>query len=325
MGAIRSKLEEARTQLEQQHALEAEREISERSAEEREEIKKQFLLDQIKSRITYLKAWYGSHLGLDLEEVEGRAEEDANPVLGEVSMSAGSSLGLRQEQYLAQRQVLELHDAAHLTVFAGDTLEEMKARIAMVDFISPHEIGHIVQQGFLPHGASQALQEQRARIMEIVDECVGADESKRVLVEERFPYELEEVFVDGIGFQLARKYGTSDIARDTLPDRIATFSEAFIGMMKVQMRIIRERATDEDMKNRYSVILLRFTAVCEQLLAAGEKAGLLHEITDRLSAMRQMMDTLFEELNTDTHLFTVLTKDRLIGLYKKAFENADRI
>lgn len=273
-----------------------------------------YLQEDIARKTTYLRELYAAGTGLDLKNAEGHAVHADSGGIASVSMG----MSMRQEMKLGQRmEMLHPLDGIYIELGEDPTLEEIKERAAMVNWIAPHEIGHLTDWA-MGEKTQKLVGAQREKI----DQAVATfEESDRELAGEMIEMEMKECFVDGLGLWLAKSFGVSDPLKDTDHQRLKAILESLCITSEVFQRIVQERATDREMQIRYGFLLLRFMTVCRSILDSTHLQNASGSET-RLGEQYHALSSLFQSLCEEIQCFKEETIAHVSKLFRESFEAA---
>ncbi len=280
---------------------------------EADAITSQYLQDDIERKTTYLRELYAAGTGLDLKKAEGHAVHADSG--GIASVSVGMSMSMRQEMRLEQRMEL-LHplDGIYVELGEDSSLEEIKQRAAMVDWVVPHEVGHLTDWA-IGDKTEKFVESHREKIDQVVATFAESDQG---LAKEMVEMEMKECSIDGIGLWLAKNFGVSDPLKDTDCQRLDAILDSFCTTMEVFRRIVQERATDRETQIRYSFLVLRFINVCRVILGSTDmQHASPHEA--RLQEQHHALLGLFETLNAGTECFNGESNEHVSQLFTDSF------
>jgi len=278
----------------------------------------EYLRDQIERQIDYLKEIYSIGTGLELEYVESRASQEAGNVIGSVSLS----YGLRLKQSLKLEMGLEL-DAEHdnLTLEMGDDLESVKKRVAMVNWVAPHEIAHLVDIASNIH--SRFFTEENLAPMEtVVNNWSGNNQD---LAKEMMLSIIKEIIIDAIGYRMLKEYGSANPFDQTETERIGAALRGYIAMMDVLENILRTHAEDEEMKSRYSAILLRMIAVGEIITEEARTNKVDEKLIKDTEREMEKLKAVFDNFNSETRFINEGQIRDIIEMCKGYFRKAEQV
>ncbi len=278
----------------------------------------EYLYDQIEKQTDYLMEIYAIGTGLSLAYVESRASHDAGSVVGSISL--GSGLRLRQEH----RPKLKLELVAegdNLTLEMGEDLDSIKKRMAMINWVAPHEIAHLVDTA---SDMSHRLftEKEMLPMKNIIDNWKGQNQE---LAREMIPMAVKETTVDAVGYRMIKEYGTADPFNETRSERVAAALNGYVAMMDVLDHILKTNAGEVEMKSRYSTILLRMIADGEILLDEARDNKVNSEIIGKAEVEIEKLRTTFEEFNYETRFVSADQVQEIIELCKDHFKKAEHV
>ncbi|KKW21294.1 MAG: hypothetical protein UY64_C0024G0003 [Parcubacteria group bacterium GW2011_GWA1_51_12] len=277
-----------------------------------EEVRKEYLLGVVSAKIEYLRNLYQEESGVDLHHIAGIAEAEHGTAIGSVSVGMGLKQSLRIEQRL-QVGVHPLPD--HISIEMGTDLKEIQKREKLVDWVGPHEVGHLVDWS-LENITGRFLQKRAADI----DSLMNTIEPRhRDRAREAIDATLKECAIDGIGFYLASKYGTTDPFLTKFADRVGSIVRGFTRTQDVFRQIIKTEAKDPESKSFYSVVALRMAAVGEALEEIARETKVDKKTADALQARLRSLDEIFSRINSETGLLGDEATETLKRLCKDFF------
>jgi hypothetical protein len=278
----------------------------------------EYLRDQIERQIDYLKKIYSIGTGLGLEYVESRASQVSGNVVGSVSL--GHSLRITQS--LKLEMGLEL-DAEHdnLTLEMGDDLESIKKRMAMVNWVAPHEIAHLVDIASNVH-RRLFTEENLAPMETVVNNWSGNNQD---LAKEMMLSIIKEIIIDAIGYRMLKEYGSANPFDQTEAERIGAALRGYIAMMDVLENILRTHAEDEEMKSRYSAILLRMIAVGEIITEEARTNKVDKKLIKDAEREMEKLKAVFDNFNSETRFINEGQIRDIIEMCKGYFRKAEQV
>jgi|GEM_PF-5735020 len=278
----------------------------------------EYLRDQIEKQTDYLKEIYAIGTGLGLAHVESRASHEAGSVVGSVSLG----MGLRMRQELKLELKLELvAEQDNLTLEMGEDLESIKKRMAMVNWVAPHEIAHLVDWS---SDMSNRLftEEELAPMKSLIENWKGDNQN---LAQEMIPMVVKETAIDGVGYRMVKEYGTANPFDETKPERIAAAVKGYVAMMDVLRNILATNAEDVEMKARYSTILLRKIADGEIILDEAKDNKVSAEVIGQIEGEIETLKNTFAEFNEETRFVDGGQVQEIIELCKNYFKKAEQV
>ena len=277
----------------------------------------EYLRDQIERQIDYLKKIYSIGTSLELEYVESRASQEAGNVVGSVSLS----YGLRLKQSLKLEMGLELDTNDNLTLEMGEDLESVKKRMAMVNWIAPHEIAHLVDIASNIH--SRFFTEENLASMEtVVNNWSGNNQD---LAKKMMLSIVNEIIIDAIGYRMLKEYGSANPFDQTEAERIEAALRGYIAMMDVLENILRTHTEDEEMKSRYSAILLRMIAVGEIITEEARTNKVDEKLIKDTEREMEKLKAVFDNFNSETRFINEGQIRDIIEMCKGYFRKAEQV
>jgi hypothetical protein len=267
-----------------------------------EYIPAEYLKKLIELRTGYLKELYEAGLGLTLPNVAIHGIHERGSTVGSVWGGGGGGLGMRLEQRLSLE--LSVEGALHLEI--GETLDDMLHREAMVDWVGPHEIAHLVdeERNYTNICTSGETAEKLQQFIGTNDAPFAANVA-------------QEVVIDTLGYAMVKQFGSSD-PRDREPrDRIAKAVQGFLVMCEMSRDII-ERSSDGD-KKAYLIQTLRLIAVGEVLEEDAKSHTVRGNILDELRGELRLLESLILRHQRAAMLFARPQQKEFIKLCKEFF------
>lgn len=276
----------------------------------------EYLQEDIEKKATYLRELYAAGTGLDLKKAEGHAVHADSG--GIASVSIGMSMSMRHEMRLEQRMAI-LHplDGIYIELGEDPTLEEIKERAAITDWVVPHEVGHLTDWA-MGEKTNELVGKQHDNIAQAT---ATFEEADRELAGEMIDMEMKECFIDGLGFWLAKNFGVSDPLKDTDTQRLHAVLDGLCTTMQVFRRIVQERATDREMQIRYGFLVLRFISILRSILGSSNLQN-VPELEPKLKEQQDGLTSLFQSLSAGTQCFKDEAVTHVSRLFTESFEEA---
>lgn len=274
------------------------------------------LLAQIEQQTGYLCELYGAGTGLDLIEVRSAASREQGNTVGSVSVG----LGLAQRVELKNTLSLELIAEDSLTLEMGNDLDSMKKRMAMVNWIAPHEIAHLVE---LASDMSKRIfgeEGMSSSVRSLIENWRGDNQN---LAREMIPLVMEETTIDAIGYRMVKEYGTANPLEEAKAERITAAMRGYVVAMDVIDYILKNSTEENEMKARYSVVLLREIAVGEVVLEEAKNNKINREDVDNLKREIKKLRRTFDGFNRKTHFVESAQVQEIVTLCKDYFRKAE--
>lgn len=277
----------------------------EKNVKERERVEGipvEYLKKLIELKTGYLKELYEAGLGLTLPNVAIHGIHERGSTVGSVWGGSVGGLGMRLEQRLSLEFSVE--GALHLEI--GETLDDMLHREAMVDWVGPHEIAHLVdeERNYTNICTSGETAEKLQQFIGTNDAPFAANVA-------------QEVVIDALGYAMVKQFGSSD-PRDREPrDRIAKAVQGFLVMCEMSRDII-ERSSDGD-KKAYLIQTLRLIAVGEVLEEDAKSHTVRGNILDELRGELRLLEGLILRHQRAAMLFARPQQKEFIRLCKEFF------
>lgn len=278
----------------------------------------EYLRNQIERQIDYLKGIYAIGTGLDLVYVESRASHEAGYVVGSVSLRHG----LRMRQELKPELKLELiAEKDNLTLEMGEDLESLKKRMAMVNWVAPHEIAHLVD--FASDIHERLFTEEGLASMDVVVNNWRGNNQE--LAREMMSSIIKETTIDAVGYRMLKEHGTANPFDQTNAERIAAALRGYIAMTDVLENILQTHTEDEEMKSRYSVILLREIAIGELIVEEARVNEVDEKIIRDAEQEIEKLRTVFDNFNQETRFVDEGQIQDIIEMCKGYFKKAEQV
>jgi len=278
----------------------------------------EYLRDQIERQTDYLKEIYSIGTGLDLEYTESRASQEAGDVVGSVTLGHG----LRIKQSLKLELKLELEaEKDNLTLEMGEDLESVKKRMAMVNWVAPHEIAHLVDIASDMH-KRLFTEKELAPMDTVVNNWRGGNQE---LAREMMSSVVKETTIDAVGYRMVKEYGTANPLDSTKVERISSALRGYIAMMDVLENILQTHAEDEEMKSRYSAILLREIADGELIAEEARANNVDEKLISDTEREIEKLKTVFNNFNQETRFIDEGQIRDIVEMCKGYFKKAERV
>lgn len=278
----------------------------------------EYLRDQIERQTDYLKEIYAIGTGLGLEYVKSQASSEAGDVVGSVFLGRGLSI----KQGLELELKLELEAVGdNITLEMGKDLESVKKRMAMVNWVAPHEIAHLVDIASDMH-KHLFTEEELAPMNAVVNNWRGNNQE---LARDMMSSIVKETTIDAVGYRMLKEYGSANPFDQTKAERITAALRGYIAMMDVLENILQTHAEDEEMKSRYSAILLREIADGETITEEARTNEVDEKIIRDTEHEIEKLRTVFENLNRETHFIDEGQVRNIIEMCKGYFKKAEQV
>lgn len=193
------------------------------------------------------------------------ASEGNGGSYGSVSMGIGLSLSLQQRIELRQ----EILPGKFLDIETGETIEEMKERVRVLNFLVHHEVGHLIQ-------------EER----KIGQPVIGAFS---LLDQKEVEHHANEILIDKLAFEAARKiyvHGDGDIIfSESMREAIAIDAHLTLGRIIIRNLEAGAHTLPDECVARFIAVLREISkskAISAQ--AKGEISGLADTFRARITA-----------------------------------------
>lgn len=244
-----------------------------------EELEKEHIAKLIEGKSGYIKELYRIGTGMNIDActyVETENEETlayvelAGDHSGSGEESGGSGSGgyhLGMQLVLTMQLRMSLNSSDRIFTETGSDLERRRTRLEMVDWTTPHEVGHIIDVLHREGEEDDKSKHSNNVITRHLDEL--ADIIKDLPVDQRAFYQteirelMEECMIDGIGYRLIQNYGTSDFEYDQQEHRLEQAAHAFIAactIARYNMGTYLDVEMDKKCGIRFCLILQRFIA-----------------------------------------------------------------
>lgn len=290
-------------------------------AEKREAMalaQEEYLRDQIEGQTDYLKEIYSIGTGLGLEYTESRASQEAGDVVGSVSLGHG----LRIKQSLKLELKLELEaEKDNLTLEMGEDLESVKKRMAMVNWVAPHEIAHLVDIASDMHKRI-FTEENLASMDAVVNNWRGSNPE---LAQQMMSSIVKETTIDAVGYRMLKEYGSANPFDQTKAERVAAALRGYIAMMDVLENILQTHAEDEEMKSRYSAILLREIADGEVITEEARTNKVDEKLIKDTEREMKKLKAVFDNFNSETRFVDEGQIRDIVEMCKGYFKKAEQV
>ncbi|MBP6944852.1 hypothetical protein KBD61_05195 [Patescibacteria group bacterium] len=232
----------------------AEREEEKEGRKERRgSMQKEYLGELVGFQADYLQNVYEVSLGTDLGSLPGFGREEDSGAMATVSLSPRLGMSMRTE--LVQR----LEPERGIFVEMGEDLETAKRRMAMVDWVVPHEIGHLVQEA----EAGRYREQRKEHPIKNFEKQM--QHALRVFASigkgnELMKNQVSECYIDGIGYGMAASFGVSDPRMDTREKRIQASIRALASaMQEVRLWLTKKSSVEA----KFIPVLMRQIAIAE--------------------------------------------------------------
>ncbi|MFC1483182.1 hypothetical protein ACFL56_02865, partial [Candidatus Margulisiibacteriota bacterium] len=278
---------------------------------------KEIILEKTKRQIEYLCDLYGKALDIDISDFNGSASEVDGEYVG--SVSYGLSLTPVLEPRLEQRLELtleyfnDLFEDKYIDLEIGEDLQSTKDRMTMINWVIPHEIAHIVDREFT---ITKKYNNQIENLPIIRN--VSTRFAKDIL------YYLNEIIIDGLGYNLLMKYGTANKSSKTKSKRLEDVIMGFNTALKV-LNIIYQNEHEENMST-WQFLLLRFITVGNTLLEEAISKKLPNSLIIATKNTILDLDNKFNKLTKIKSFFYYKgEKEFIMNLYLKYFQKAKKL
>ena len=280
----------------------------------KQELLEEDLLEQINTQGDYLLTIYKIGTGLDLPEVETRASREMGNTIG--SVSVGQGYGMRRELKLELSQSLEfVAENDRLVLEMGNDLDSIKKRLAMINWVAPHEIAHLVD--FETNITEKILKEDE--IKEIIDNW-GGDDCK--FIQKVIPMITKETIIDAIGYRMLKNYGTVNPLDETQTQRIQAALNGYVTTMGVLRYILNKKSHYHCMIDQLS--LIRMIAVGESLITDAEKNEIDEGVINATKQELTKLKDVFAEFNKEIQFISKQQSELFMNFLKECFQREDR-
>src|SRR3989339_4385 len=242
----------------------------------------------VEEKMEYLRSLCALETGLDLPALKSLAQMGETDIIGSVSLSSSLSLAPRLE-LRPQLSLEQRYDWDQIILQMGENVEMLGQRIKMVDYVTAHEIAHLVNEELNRLVETQVAQQKET----IQDLARSFSETARAVAREMISLGCGEVIIDSLGIKMLHDYGTTDPLVFDLPKRLTTAEYSFHAFAQVAMEVSRKNTNTEELKLRYAFMLLRLEAVADYFL--NQRSSL-----PETSQIKTAIEQLFSTLNTSS-------------------------
>lgn len=278
----------------------------------------EYLLEQVEQQTSYLKEIYSIGTNLGLAYVESSASREMGEMVGSTS--------LRMRQNLKQVLRLELKlellpEQDSITLEMGDNLESIKKRLAMVNWVVPHEVAHLVDIATDMHKRLFTEAELKPMVS-LIENWRG---NKPELAKEMIPFIVKETVIDGVGYRLLKEHGSANPLEESKAERVAAALRGYVAMMDVLEHILNTNAEDEEIKARYSVILLREIADGQIIVDEARSNKVDPKIIRAAEREISKLNKAFSQFNRETRFIHEDQIGDIVDLFKNYFQKAEQV
>lgn len=278
----------------------------------------EYLRAQVERQTDYLREIYSIGTGLGLEYVESRATREAGAVVGSVFFGQG----LRMKQTFKPELRLELMaERGNISLEMGEDLESVKKRTAMVNWVAPHEIAHLVEAASDMH-TRLFSEKELAPVRGIVKNWKGGNQE---LAGEAMSSIVNEITIDAVGYRMLKEHGSANPFDQTQAERIAAALRGYVAMMDVLEHVLHTRAEDEEMRSLYSAILLREIAAGETIVEDARANGVDERTVTETEHEIEKLRIVFKSFNQETRFIDDGQVEDVIEMCKGYFEKAGKV
>ncbi len=295
---------------------------------ELEELKREYLLDQISNQTKYLSRLYAASTDMYFGDIECFMESYEGESIGSATME--HSLYSASEQTNSLKICYKLARSS-IFIESYEDLESIKKRLALINWVVPREAANIIDQE--NDDILQIFTEKiKGKISEVSDRWKGNNPE---IAKDLIPNLMEEVAIDGLGFRLIIEHGSSNIDNQTHQEKTLSAAKAYLALMSVFENDYKRQAADPEIKPFLSLIILKQIAIGEVMLSKivigeiilNEKnyIDVDNKLVNELEKYIARFKELFQETNQETGFVNKAQIKRISKLFKKVFHMAQNI
>jgi hypothetical protein len=261
---ISSLLKEIELQKKQQQETEC-KELQHAAEKLHQKEEREALQEVIERQMEYLLKKYKRASLLKLQKLSARGHE-VHSAVASVSMGISINQGL-----VLMPQQLLTHLIGHfpgIDLELGKSLEEMELRYAMLNWVGPHEIAHIIQD---------AIEEE------------GRDIPKEVLSYNEEDTTLIEAYFDGMAYGMILRWGTVSPQEKQESERVKSLIYGFCSAWRANLMLLQREANKQIPIRKIIRILLLGLSECDWLIN--------NHADSKLHPLKELQNTLSSYLN----------------------------
>ena len=227
----------------------------------------------------------------------------------------GLSLGLNLSLSLQLSQ--QLSHATGVKFELGEDLDSMIKRELLIDWVVPHEIGHLVDRELKNPSKATA---DGFDLESYTDGWIEDDDFHGIF-RSNVDHNLKEIFIDGIGLALGKSHGTSFPSVSSESERLKILANSFVGAINVIFEYIPEDLDVESNPEeaiQKGVVLLRMIAVARTFQDKLEEIA--PGLSGEISRTEGKLDDRFTSLGLKDIGIGFSQKNTLIEMFRKAFK-----
>lgn len=221
------------------------------------ELEREYLTREVESKIDYLISLYWIKSWLELANVKWTMSEDNWSNIWSVTMWMSQSISIRQEIRLIQTITI-LPDLDNMKIEMWDDNDKVKARFAMIDWVIPHEIWHLVDWAE-KEKLTEISWEDEELVIDNIQSIIEDEEILKYLI-----HNCSECVIDWVWHMMAKEYWTSNPTRILEKQRIEDFLKWFVAMIDV-VDYISKNSLEDRYKKWFLSFLIRLTVIWEQI------------------------------------------------------------
>lgn len=286
----------------QEEAAKEKREERVQEGSRGDKIYREEILRRVEGEGDYLLRLFAERTGLPLADIEVEGEAGDGGSIATIDL-------VPLPIFLARLKTL-LTTTFHipgLRVEMGEDFQEMVRRYAMLDFTVPHEIAHRVLEAKAVKAKKEDYVRRATEWVERIEESENLGDRRKIVQQM-----MLESAMDGIGYQMAASFGTTDPRLRKTEDRIQKFIESFLVTLDTLLDITKREGQDEERRVSVSALLLRMMGNIDRLfeenrVESGQRGA--------LGKKREELNTGYAELQAplpEDKRFSENTKQEII-------------
>lgn len=251
-----------------------------------EELEKEHIAKLIEAKSAYIKELYRIGTGMNIDACTYAETEDEETLAyvefagdhsssrrdereekgGDIGGGYGGG-GMGQRQVQALQQTMSLSSSDRIVTETGSELEKRRLRLTMVDWTTPHEVGHIIdvlhREGEEDDKSKHSENVITRHLDELADIVKDLPADQGAFYQTEIRKLMEECMIDGMGYRLIQNYGTSDFEYDQREHRLEQGAHAFIAactIARYNMGTYLDVGMEQECGIRFCLILQRFIA-----------------------------------------------------------------